>query len=112
MNFTSILSGIQDVRTQLDSWGVSTNHLILIAGVALIFMVFSLREVLTWYLRVHHLRAEVREMRSQLEELHRLVSQNQELLKKSPPEQRARAVEPVDAPELDVSRPALFRLDH
>lgn len=69
MNVFEILHAIQDARAQLTVWGLSTDTLVLIAAAALVVFLFSLRELLSWYLRLGQIRRDLTEIKSRLDEL-------------------------------------------
>ena len=78
MNLDENLRSIQDLRAQLALWGI-TNHWLLIAGgVGLILFFFSLREVLSWYLRMQQVRDEVRELRAQMQVMQNTLNETRD----------------------------------
>lgn len=74
MDIGALLKDIQDFRSQIDQWGVTAETLIAVAFLALVMFVFSLREVLTWFLRVNTLREEMRDLKNEISELKALIS--------------------------------------
>ena len=69
MNAESNLKSIDDLRAWLEAMGVTTQGLLIVAAVATLLFVLSLREVLSWYLKVQHLRSEIRAMSAQVSEM-------------------------------------------
>lgn len=67
MNIEQIFESIQSFRTQLDQWGITGESLIAIAVVAGVLFMLSLREVLVWFVKVQHLRDDVRELRGEIQ---------------------------------------------
>jgi hypothetical protein len=73
----SVLTWIADLRAQLGDWGVTNSVLIAAAVVATIFALLSLREVLLWFLKIEHLRGEVKALRSEIRALKGVIEQTQ-----------------------------------
>ena len=73
----SVLTWISDLRSQLGDWGVTNQALIAAAVVASIFALLSLREVLLWFLKIEHLRGEVKALRSEIRGLKAALEQTQ-----------------------------------
>ena len=69
MTVFEILRDVQDARARVELWGIDFRTMALIAGAALLVFLFSLREVLAWYLKINGLRRELREVRRELAEL-------------------------------------------
>lgn len=68
-NIDAILQFIQELRSQLENWGVNSDTLFAVAVVAVILFLFSLREVATWYFRINQVRDEVHALRTQVQTL-------------------------------------------
>jgi hypothetical protein len=68
MTVFEILRDIQEARARVELWGVNVRMLAIIAGVAFIVFMISLREILAWYLKINALRRELRELREELAE--------------------------------------------
>ena len=66
LNMDSILQTIQDLRSQLEVWGINSESLMVMGGIAAVLFVLSLREVATWYFRVNQVRDEVNSLRAQI----------------------------------------------
>ena len=66
MTIFEILRDIQDARARIELWGVNFRGLALIAGAALIVFLISLREILSWYLKINVLRRELRDIKGEL----------------------------------------------
>lgn len=80
MNAESNLKSIDDLRAWLESMGVTTQGLLIVAAVAALLFVLSLREVLSWYLKVQHMRSEIRAMSAQVSEMQKSLEQMREML--------------------------------
>lgn len=102
MNFETILNGVQNLRDQLDTWGL-TNQLLLVAGlVSFVLLLWSLRELASWFFKVQALRGEVRDLHVKLDRaLELLANQQPPVVVEVPP--AAAEVKKVETP---------FRLDH
>lgn len=80
MNAEDTFNSISDLRAWLEGVGVTTQGLVIVALMAAVFFIFSLREVLSWYFKVQHLRSEVRQVRNQVNELQKSLEQMHGLL--------------------------------
>lgn len=80
MNAENTVNSISDLRAWLDSMGVTPQGLAITALIATVIFIFSLREVLSWYLKVQHLRSDMRQMRAQMTEMQKSVEQMREML--------------------------------
>lgn len=69
LNMDSILQTIQDMRSQLEIWGINTEALLVLGAVASVLFILSLREVTNWYLRVNQMRDEVQALRLQIQSM-------------------------------------------
>ena len=112
MNLDDILQLVQDFRSQLEVWGVTSEALMVVGGIAALFFILSLREVTTWFFRVNQVRDEVRELRSQLIDLQRVLEETRDAV--ITPEA---PVVPMKPEELLKAAEGLrelpkFRLDH
>lgn len=117
MEIQEIVDGIQNFRAQLDTWGITPEGLIAVAAIASILFFLSLREVALWYLKVSHLRGDVRELRAEIAELKTLMTEkfeNVQICKASVTE--APAEEPARkqaSTEVKQEAPVMrFPLDH
>jgi hypothetical protein len=109
-----MLNDLQEFRSQLDGWGVNTGSLIIVAFVSGVVFLFSLREVLGWFLRVPHLRAEIRSLNRQLAEAKQLLKEVNGKLDaegKTTVSRTEAAPEPEEGENSYGGRPQ-FRLDH
>lgn len=70
-----ILKATQEFRSQLESWGVTTDYLIYVGLGAFLLFIVSLREVLGWYLRTNALRAEIRVLGEQVYQMQQSLDQ-------------------------------------
>jgi hypothetical protein len=110
-----MLSYLQEFRSQLETWGITNGVLIVIAVVSGVVFLFSLREVLGWFLRVPHLRAEIKSLNQQLTDAKQLLTEMNGKLSETKP--TALVIETAQEEEDDSEesspdgRPQ-FRLDH
>jgi len=108
MSIEAILKLIQDSRESIDQWGVTTQTLIAVAFVAGIFFILSLREVMTWFLRVHALRDDVKSLRKDIAELKALINQKPLVIEQDFLEE----VVPLDKKKEQETPVKRFPLDH
>jgi len=113
INVDEILQMVQDFRSQLEVMGITNQGLWAVAGIAAILFILSLREVMTWFFRINHVRAEVRALRSQMAVMTRMLKDTQDML-----------INPVNVPTPPMKPEELlkvaegmretpkFRLDH
>jgi hypothetical protein len=82
MNFNvdELLQHVQDLRSQLEVMGITSQGLWIVGGIAALLFIFSLREVLTWFFRVNQVRDEVRELRAQLITMNRAILETRDML--------------------------------
>lgn len=109
MNIENVLKVIQDFRAAIEQWGVTTETLIAVAGLACIMFIFSLREVLTWFLRVHTLRDDIKGLRHEITELKALMQQRPLIIEKEVAVENA--TEELKKKDEEKTVKA-FRLDH
>ncbi len=109
INWVALLDSIQDLRGQLEVWGVTYEGLIVIGLIALGVLLLSFREVIVWYLRISKLQSQVNAMNEQLAEMRKLLETSRR--------DGVRIREAGDDDEDDESEPAVtpnrrFHLDH
>jgi hypothetical protein len=111
MSISESAQALQDFRSQLEVWGVTTQGLIAIALIAFFFFLLSAREVVGWFLKTSGVRDEVRELRGQIDQLQRSIDAMSGMQEK--PEH---PVEKISAKGKTGSEAAssrnTFRLDH
>lgn len=107
MNLQFVLEALQNLRTRIDAWGLTTESLWIAAAVAAVFFLLSFREVITWFLKMSHLREELRELREENAAMRTSIDQIHALLavQESTAEVPAAAAKAVEAPKR-------FPLDH
>ena len=66
MSVFEVMHGIQDARAQIAAWGLSLDSLLWIAGLAALAFLFTLRELLGWFLRLGEIRRDLRDIKAQL----------------------------------------------
>lgn len=113
MNWDNALQMIQEFRSQLDIWGVTNSGLLVAGGIAALLFLFSLREVATWFFRIHQVRSEVRELRAQMMAMQQTLEETRDLLSQTALENEAEVPKKKDI----VLKPegtsgARFRFDH
>lgn len=81
-----IFDVLQGFRALIDRWGITADSLWIVAVVAGLFCILSLREVMGWFFRVNHLREEIRQMRAENKALHRSLDRLHEILNTEIPE--------------------------
>jgi hypothetical protein len=109
MTIENVLEAIQNFRTQIDQWGVTAETLIAVAFLASVMFVLSLREVMTWFLRVHTLRDEVKGLRKDISELKTMIAARPLVIETEVPA----AEEPAPVKKKEDEKPSkTFRLDH
>jgi hypothetical protein len=114
MDIDKVLQTIQDIRSQLEVLGVTNQGLWFVGGAAALLFVLSLREVIAWYFKVNQVRDEVRELRSQMIVMHRMLKETRDMVVYP---NNLPSVPPLKPEELvkiaQGTRDALkFRLDH
>lgn len=118
MNLDQVLQTVQDFRSQLEVWGVSSQALWFVGTAAALLFVFSLREVACWYFRIHQVQGEIRELRGQMMELQITLNQTRDLLTNGPaadnptPPLKAEELIKISESMREPSAAAKFRLDH
>src|SRR5688500_15496579 len=109
MNIEYVLKVIQDLRAGIDQWGVTTETLIAVAGLAAVMFILSLREVLTWFLRVQALRDDVKHLRREIAELKTIMREKPLVIEEE-------VVVDTATPEVkkkdEEKQVKAFRLDH
>lgn len=106
MNLSDILQLIQDLRSGLENWGITARGLWFAGGIALLLFILSLREVMSWFLRVYQLRQEVRTLRAEMLVLQKTVEELQEVLRHQTTEEK------LEAPNVATTGTQRFRFDH
>ncbi len=108
MTIESALETVQNSRAMIDQWGVTNQTLLAVAGLAIVMFIFSLREVLTWFLRVHSLRNDVKNLREDIAELKTMLA-----ARPAPIEELDFAPAPSELKKKVQDRPAkAFQVNH
>jgi len=69
MSIDSVLLAIENFRSLIEKWGISNEALWVAGGLALVLLFFSLREVLTWFLKIQTLAEDLRSLRREVRDL-------------------------------------------
>jgi hypothetical protein len=112
MNLMLILKMLQDFRSQLENWGVTAGLLVLVGLLSSLLVFISLREILGWYLKTHHLREEVRELNVQLQEMRKVLGEIRADIGHLEVCSNLTKDEEEGGPKARASGPSQFRLDH
>lgn len=73
MSIDSVLLVIEKFRSMIEQWGISQEALWIAGGIAAILLVISLREVLTWFLKIQTLTEDLRSLRREVKDLKRFM---------------------------------------
>lgn len=73
MSIDSVLLAIENFRSMIEQWGVSQEALWIAGGIAAILLIVSLREVLTWFLKIQTLTEDLRALRREVKDLKRFM---------------------------------------
>jgi hypothetical protein len=112
VNIDDILQLIQDFRSQLEVWGVNSEALMVVGGIAALLFILSLREVTTWFFRVNQVRDEVRKLRAQMLELQQILVETRDaIITPEAPVVPMKPEELIKAAE-GLRESPKFRLDH
>jgi hypothetical protein len=109
MNVDQILQSIQDFRSQLEVWGITSEALWFLGAAAGLLFLLSLLEVSSWYFRVNQVREEIREMRGQVANLQRSMDETRDLLESMQSEE---SETPSKGGKPESPTANLFRFDH
>lgn len=80
MTVETFLQMTEEFRAALDRMGVTTQGLLVAFLIAGIFFLFSLREVISWFMKVPQLRSEIRSQRKQIGEMQKGLEQLRDML--------------------------------
>jgi hypothetical protein len=73
MSIDSVLVAVENLRSLIEKWGVSNEALWVAGAAALVLLFFSLREVLTWFLKIQNLAEEMRSLRREVKDLKKFM---------------------------------------
>lgn len=107
MNIDQVLQAVQDFRSQLEVWGITSEALWFVAVFASLLFALSLREVAGWYFRIHKMRDELHELRQQMAVMQEAQEEALELLTNLQPQTPQAA-----ATKTEPANSTVFRLDH
>ena len=94
INWTEMLTTIQEVRAQLENYGISYDTLIVIGALAAALFMISLREIIVWYFRIGQLHDQMRVMHDQLIYIRKTLEEAKILIQ-MPPEPAIKKEEPA-----------------
>ena len=80
MNFESLLLFLEDTRALLERSQITPTALLVTGLIAAVFFLLSLREVVSWFLKVSLVRVEVRRLRKQSDEMLIMMTEIREAL--------------------------------
>jgi hypothetical protein len=80
MNIENLLQISEDLRTALERMGVTTQGLLIAFAIAILFFIFSLREVISWFMKIPQLRGEIRSQRKQIGEMQKSLEHLRDML--------------------------------
>ncbi|HMN68867.1 MAG TPA: hypothetical protein PKC28_10050 [Bdellovibrionales bacterium] len=103
MNLQFVLEALQNLRTRIDAWGLTTESLWIAAAVAAVFFLLSFREVITWFLKMSHLREELRELREENAAMRTSIDQIHAPFRNRPPRFRRPRRKPWKRPSASRS---------
>lgn len=111
MTIQFVLDLLESARGLFERWGITAETLLVIGLAASVLFFVSLREVASWFLRIHQLREEVRAVEARLAVSERLLHEISGKLNDRLPEAAVTvaAEEPASKTTPAGSR---FRLDH
>lgn len=110
MNLSVALRTLQDFRSQLEDWGITSGLLILIGTLSAILVFISFREILGWYLKTHLMREEIQDLRRQLEGIQKVLEEVRDGV--TDLEAPLTPLKKAQEPEEKTPGSKHFRLDH
>lgn len=98
----------------IEQWGISQEALWIAGGIAAVLLVFSLREVLTWFLKIQTLTEDLRSLRREVKDLKRFMEVarevNEIVMNKKAEENVPTAV--IESADLGKAPAKRFPFDH
>lgn len=98
MSIESALVTIEYMRSLIEKWGISHEALWVAGAIALVLIFFSLREVLTWFLKIQNLAEEMRGLRREVKDLKKFMEVAREVHEIAMNQKANPTVEPMIAP--------------
>lgn len=98
MSIDSALVTIEYLRSLIEKWGISNEALWVAGAVALVLIFFSLREVLTWFLKIQSLAEEMRGLRREVKDLKKFMEVAREVHEIAMSQKTGAPAEPMIAP--------------
>lgn len=98
MSIDSVLVAIENLRSLIEKWGISSEALWVAGAVALVLLFFSLREVLTWFLKIQTLAEEMRSLRREVKDLKKFMEVAREVHEIVMNQKMEASAEPMIAP--------------
>ena len=102
MNIDSVLLAIESFRSTIENWGISSEGLWIAGGLAALLFIVSLREVLTWFLKIQSLAEDLRSLRMEVRDLKQFMQVAREVTEIAEKNQTL-GVERVAAPAMPVA---------
>lgn len=74
MTIDTVLLAIENFRSMIEKWGISGEALWVAGAIALVLFVFSLREVMTWFLKIQAIAEDLRALRKEVKDLKQFMT--------------------------------------
>jgi hypothetical protein len=107
MNMDTVLKIVENLRSSIENWGITNEGLWVAGALALIIFVFSLREVLTWFLKIQTIAEDIRYIRREIKDLKQFMQVEREVHEIAMKAQEANAI-----PETQEAPSKRFPLDN
>lgn len=108
LDLDTILTALAGLRSTLEELGITNQMLLLAGGVSLVISFLSLREVLGWFLKTHHLQNEIHMLRQEVHQLRLILDKTHTRLLDQPENDILKA----STPKPNSAEAHTFRLDH
>ena len=89
MNWEAVIAQVQDIRAQLEAWGITYQVLIAIGVLAGVTFLLSVRNILLWTFKVDEMRSELKTLRLQAIQLQESLDRLSDQLEKEEPPKKA-----------------------
>jgi biopolymer transport protein ExbB/TolQ len=111
INWPQLLDQIQDLRSALETWGITYEILMALGVAAFALFLISLREVVVWYLKISQLQAQMLQMSRQLSQIQSSVDQARGPIFKEDKPKEDKPAETKEEAAVAAARKK-FNLDH